>query len=82
MKTNTNFTIQLDREEMDFLRDLVRIGMKSKYYNNFKTEELDDYEMEDHRNKVILAAQQFVQLSPISQIETLFDDRLFDGVTV
>ena len=82
MKTSTKFTIQLNDEEMEFLRDLVRIGMKSKYYQEYINEEVDDIEYEDIKMKQILAARQFVQLLPVSDIETLFDKKLFEGVTV
>ncbi len=82
MKTNTQYTIKLDSDEMQILRDLVRIGMKSKYYKNFSTEEIDDYECEDIRDKSVLAVQQFVNLNPVGQIEAMFDTTLFEGVAV
>ena len=82
MKTNTKFTIKLDQDEMMFLRDLVRIGMKSKYFQEYSTEEIDDIECEDIRNHIVLAAQMFVQLCPVSNIDALFDEKLFEGVTV
>ena len=82
MKTNTQYTIKLDSDEMTILRDLVRIGMKSKYYKNFSTEEIDDYECEDIRDKSVLAVQQFVNLNPVGQIEAMFDTTLFEGVAV
>jgi hypothetical protein len=82
MKTKTQYTIKLDSDEMSLLRDLVRIGMKSKYYQNYVNEEIDDYECEDIRDKTVLAAQMFVNLSPVSQVEALFDTKLFEGVTV
>ena len=82
MKTNTKFTIKLDLEEMTILRDLVRIGMKSKYYQNYSTEEIDDYGCENIRNLNVLAVMRFVNLNHVSQIETMFDDALFEGVTV
>lgn len=82
MKTKTKFTIKLDIEEMTILRDLVRIGMKSKYYQNYTTEEIDDYECENIRNLNVLAVMQFVNLNPVSQLETMFDDTLFEGVPV
>ena len=82
MKTSTKFTISLNLEEMTILRDLVRIGMKSKYYQNYKNEEIDDYECEDIRNHNVLAVQQFVNLSPVNQIEAMFDTTLFEGVTL
>jgi hypothetical protein len=82
MKANTQYTIKLDQDEMTLLRDLVRIGMKSKYYKNYSTKEIDDYECEDIRNKTVLAVQQFVNLNPVNQIEAMFDTTLFEGVTV
>jgi hypothetical protein len=82
MKTKTKFTIKLDIEEMTILRDLVRIGMKSKYYQNYSTEEIDDYEEVDIRDSNVLAVLQFLNLNPVSQLETMFDATLFDGVTV
>ena len=82
MKTNTKFTIELDIEEMTILRDLVRIGMKSKYYQNYSTEEIDNYEEVDLRNSNVLAVTEFVNLKRVSQLETMFDANLFDGVTV
>ena len=82
MKTDTKFTIKLNMEEMTILRDLVRIGMKSKYYQNYSTEEIDDYECENIRNLNLLAVMRFVNLNPVSQLETMFDPTLFEGVTV
>lgn len=82
MKSSTKFTIKLDQDEMTFLRDLVRIGMKSKYFKEYSTEEIDDYECEDIRNSQVLAAQMFVNLCPINQIEAMFDTKLFAGVSV
>jgi hypothetical protein len=82
MKTDTKFTIKLDLEEMTILRDLVRIGMKSKYYQEYSTEEIDDIECEDIRNYNVMAVNQFINLCPVSQMEKLFDEKLFEGVTV
>ena len=82
MKTDTKFTIKLNMEEMTILRDLVRIGMKSNYYQNYSTEEIDDYECENIRNLNLLAVMRFVNLNPVSQLETMFDPTLFEGVTV
>jgi hypothetical protein len=82
MKTNTEYTIKLNTEEMMFLRDLVRIGMKSKYFEEYSTEEIDDIECEDYRNDNVMAAKIFVNLCPVSNIESMFDDKLFAGVTV
>ncbi len=82
MKTDTKFTIKLDIEEMTILRDLVRIGMKSKYYQEYSTEEIDDYECEDIRNSNVLAVTEFVNLRRVTQLEMMFDDKLFEGVTV
>jgi hypothetical protein len=78
MKTNTKFTIKLDQDEMMFLRDLVRIGMKSKFYQDYSNEEIDDEECEDIRNAQILAANMFVNLCPMSQLESMFDKKLFE----
>ena len=83
MKTNTKYTLKMNEEEITFLRDLVRIGMKSKYYEDYKNEEInDDYECEDIRLNNLVCVQQFVNLCPVSQIERLFDEKLFEGVTV
>jgi hypothetical protein len=82
MKTDTKFTIKLDLEEMTILRDLVRIGMKSKYYRDYIAEEIDDLECEEIRHHNMLAVQQFVNLNPVNQIEAMFDTKLFEGVTV
>jgi hypothetical protein len=56
--------------------------MKSKYYQNYSTEEDDDYECENIRNLNLLAVMRFVDMKPVSQLETMFDDTLFEGVTV
>jgi hypothetical protein len=82
MKTSTKFTIKLNQDEMVFLRDLVRIGMKSEYYQEYSTEEIDDIECEDIRINQLLAVSQFVNLCPVSNIESLYDANLFKGVTV
>lgn len=82
MKTKTKFTIELNIEEMTILRDLVRIGMKSQYFKNYAEEDIDDYECEDIRDQNVLAVHQFVNLNPVSQVEELFDEKLFEGVTV
>lgn len=82
MKTETNFTIKLNLEEMTILRDLVRIGMESQYYKNYTEEEIDDYECEDIRTRNMLAVQQFVNLRPVTKTEAIFDKKLFEGVTV
>lgn len=82
MKTNTKYTLRMNEEEMIFLRDLVRIGMKSKYFENYKNEEIDDYECEDIRLKNVICAQQFVNLCSVTQLEHMFDEKLFEGVTV
>jgi hypothetical protein len=80
MQTNTKYTIKLDSEEMTILRDLVRIGMKSKYYRNYISEEIDDHECADIRDKSVLAVMQFVSLNPVNSIEAMFDTKLFEGV--
>ena len=82
MKTDTKFTIKLDIEEMTILRDLVRIGMKSKYYQNYSTEEIDNYEEVDLRDSNVLAVTELVNLKRVTQLETMFDATLFEGVTV
>jgi hypothetical protein len=82
MKTDIKFTIELDIEEMTILRDLVRIGMKSKYYQNYSTEEIDNYEELDLRNSNVLAVTDFVHLKRVSPLETMFDAILFEGVTL
>ena len=80
MKTNTQYTIKLDSEEMTILRDLVRIGMKSKYYRDYIKEEIDDYECDELRHHNMLAVTQFVNLNPVNSIEAMFDTKLFEGV--
>lgn len=80
MKTATQYTIKLDLEEMTILRDLVRIGMKSKYYREYTTEEIDDYMCEDIRDRNVVAVMQFVNLNPVNQIEAMFDTKLFEGL--
>jgi hypothetical protein len=80
MKTSTQFTIKLDLEEMTILRDLVRIGMKSKYYRDYIKEEIDDLECEEIRHHNMLAVSQFLNLSPVNSIEAMFDTKLFEGV--
>lgn len=82
MKTETKFTIELNLEEMTILRDLVRIGMKSQYYKNYTEKEIDDYECVDIRTHNMLAVQQFVNLTPVTKTEAIFDNELFEGVTV
>ena len=80
MKTSTKYTIKLNDEEMDMLRDLVRIGMRSKYYQDFVSKECDDIDEEDHQMNVTLAVTQFVNLSPLSDIGKMMDKYLFEGV--
>ena len=80
MKTNTQFTIKLNQEEMCILRDLVRIGMKSEYYQEYSTEEIDDAECDDIRTYNVMAVNQFVNLLPVSKTEAIFDAHLFRGV--
>jgi hypothetical protein len=80
MKTNTKFTIKLNEEEMTILRDLVRIGMKSEYYQEYTTHEMDDIECEDIRDTNVMAVNQFVNLLPVSKMEAMFDADLFRGV--
>ena len=65
------------------LRDLVRIGMCSEYYQNYMNEEIDDdYECEEISTRNVLAVNQFVNLLPVTKMEALFDPQLFQGVTV
>jgi hypothetical protein len=52
--------------------------MKSKFYQDYSNEEIDDEECEDIRNAQILAASMFVNLCPISQLESMFDKKLFE----
>ena len=80
MKTSTKYTLKLNEEEMIILRDLVRIGMKSEYYQEYSTEEIDDAECEDIRTYNVMAVNQFVNLCPVSQMERMFDAQLFKGV--
>jgi hypothetical protein len=80
MKTSTKYTIKLNDEEMSMLRDLVRIGMRSKYYQEFVSKECDDIDEEDHQMNVTLAVSQFVNLCPLSDIEDVMDKYIFEGV--
>lgn len=80
MKTSTKYTIKLNDEEMSMLRDLVRIGMRSKYYQEFMSKECDDIDEEDHQLNVTLAVTQFVNLCPLSDIESVMDKYIFEGV--
>jgi hypothetical protein len=80
MKTSTKYTIKLNDEEMSMLRDLVRIGMRSKYYQDFVSKECDDIDEEDHQLNVSLAVTQFVNLYSPSPIESLMDEYIFEGV--
>lgn len=80
MKTSTKYTIKLNDEEMTMLRDLVRIGMRSKYYREFVNKECDDIDEEDNQLNVTLAVTQFVNLCPLSDIESVMDKYIFEGV--
>jgi hypothetical protein len=80
MKTSTKYTINLNNEEMSMLRDLVRIGMRSKYYQDFVSKECDDIDEEDHQLNVSLAVTQFVNLYSPSPIESVMDNYVFEGV--
>ena len=80
MKTSTKYTIKLNDEEMSMLRDLVRIGMRSKYYQDFVSKECDDIDEEDHQLNVSLAVTQFVNLYSPSPIESVMDNYVFEGV--
>ena len=79
MKTSTKYTIKLNDEEMSMLRDLVRIGMRSKYYQDFVSKECDDIDEEDHQLSTTLAVTQFVNLYS-SPIESIMDKYVFEGV--
>ena len=80
MKTSTKYTIKLNDEEMTMLRDLVRIGMCSKYYQDFVSKECDDNDEEDHQLNVTLAVTQFINLRQSSPIESVMDKYIFEGV--
>ena len=80
MKTDIKYTIKLDQDEMSLLRDLVRIGMRSKYYQDFVNKECDDIDEEDNQLNVTLAVTQFVNLCPLSDIESVMDKYIFEGV--
>ena len=80
MKTSTKYTIRLNDEEMSMLRDLVRIGMRSKYYQDFVSKECDDIDEEDHQLKLTLAVTQFVNLYSSGPIESFMDKFIFEGV--
>jgi hypothetical protein len=80
MKTSTKYTIKLNDEEMTMLRDLVRIGMRSKYYQDFVNKECDDIDEEDHQMNVTLAVTQFVNLCSPSLIESVVDKYIFEGI--
>lgn len=80
MKTSTKYTIKLNDEEMCMLRDLVRIGMRSKYYQEFASKECDDIDEEDNQLELTLFVNQFVNLYSSSPIESLMDKYIFEGV--
>ena len=80
MKTSTKYTIKLNSEEISMLRDLVRIGMRSKYYQDFVNKECDDIDEEDHQLSTTLVVNQFVNLYSSSPIESLMDKYVFEGV--
>ena len=80
MKTSTKYTIKLNDEEMSMLRDLVRIGMRSKYYQDFVSKECDDIDEEDHQLNTTLAVKQFVNLYSSGPIESIMDKYVFEGV--
>ena len=62
------------------LRDLVRIGMRSKYYQDFVSKECDDIDEEDHQTSTTLVVNQFINLSPQSSIASIMDKYIFEGV--
>ena len=80
MKTSTKYTIKLNDEEMSMLRDLVRIGMRSKYYQDFVSKECDDIDEEDNQLNMTLAVTQFVNLYSSGPIESFMDKYVFEGV--
>ena len=80
MKTSTKYTIKLDNEEMCMLRDLVRIGMRSKYYQDFVSKECDDIDEEDHQTSTTLVVNQFINLYSSGPIESFMDKYVFEGV--
>jgi hypothetical protein len=80
MKTSTKYTIKLDNEEISMLRDLVRIGMRSKYYQDFVNKECDDIDEEDNQMSTKIVVNQFVNLSPQSPIASIMDKYIFEGV--
>ena len=80
MKTSTKYTIKLNDEEIGMLRDLVRIGMRSKYYQDFVSKECDDIDEEDHQTSTTLVVNQFINLSPQSSIASFMDKYIFEGV--
>lgn len=80
MKTSTKYTIKLDDEEISMLRDLVRIGMRSKYYQDFVSKECDDIDEEDHQMNIKVVVNEFIHLSPQSSIASIMDKYIFEGV--
>ena len=79
MKTSTKYTIKLNDEEISMLRDLVRIGMRSKYYQDFVNKECDDIDEEDHQMNTKIVVNQFINLYS-SPIESIMDKYVFEGV--
>lgn len=88
MKTSTKFciisaasigirTVKLDNEEMCMLRDLVRIGMRSKYYQDFVSKECDDIDEKDHQTSTTLVVNQFINLYSSGPF---MDKHIFEGV--
>ena len=80
MKTSTKYTIKLNDEEIGMLRDLVRIGMRSKYYQDFVNKECDDIDEEDHQMNTKIVVNEFINLSPQSSIAGIMDKYIFEGV--
>ena len=80
MKTSTKYTIKLNSEEISMLRDLVRIGMRSKYYQDFVSKECDDIDEEDHQMNTKIVVNEFINLSPQSSIASIMDKYIFEGV--
>jgi len=80
MKSSTKYTVTLNSEEMGMLRDLVRIGMRSKYYQEFISKDREDIDEEDYQLEMQLSVNQFINLSGPSAIGSLMDKYIFEGV--
>jgi hypothetical protein len=80
MKTSTKYTIKLNDEEMCMLRNLVRIGMRSKYYQDFVSKECDDIDEEEHQMNTKIVVGEFVNLYSSGPIASFMDKYIFEGV--